>query len=151
MTGIQVQWNEIVGRERNSGNRISGVASVDMNELKFFNDTQGHEAGDLALKTIAGIMQANCGSHATVYRVGGDEFMIFYVSSIEEIIRASIRYMREKLAETPYVCAFGYEGRREGVTLEEMIRVSDQRMYENKAALKQAVLDQGGALHVRDE
>ncbi len=37
--------------------QITAVVSVDMNDLKKYNDTQGHDAGDTALKTVADASQ----------------------------------------------------------------------------------------------
>ena len=131
--------------------RISAVASVDMNELKWVNDTQGHAAGDLAIRTIAVCLAVNSGKSKTVYRVGGDEFMVLYYGKSEEQVVADVKAMRDALAETPYVCAFGYAMTNGSNDIESVIRESDGRMYEDKAQLKQAVLEQGGELHERED
>lgn len=114
---------------------ISGVASIDMNGLKTLNDTQGHEAGDAALKAVSEAMRDHCGS-GRVYRVGGDEFAILFFGTKESEVQEIIQNMREGIAKTPYVCAFGYAMVDEKTSVLEAIRVSDERMYANKAELK---------------
>ena len=49
---------------------------VDMDRFKEINDTYGHETGDMALKTAVTIMTHTIGKKGTVYRYGGDEFVI---------------------------------------------------------------------------
>ena len=119
-----------------NGRHITGVVSIDMNDLKYLNDTLGHAAGDEALKTVARIMKANCGRNATVYRVGGDEFMIFYSGSDEERIKKAIEKMREETGKTQYVLAFGYSMVAGKQKVTDAIRISDQQMYADKAELK---------------
>lgn len=50
-----------------------GLAMIDMNYLKKINDTFGHEKGDNALISLAGII-SSVFPESTVYRLGGDEF-----------------------------------------------------------------------------
>ena len=131
-------------------NKITGAVSVDMNELKYYNDNFGHEAGDKALATIADVLRDNCFRGATVYRVGGDEFMILCRGLSEAEQAAMIRQMREAFTQTPYVCAFGSAMRSESASLEALLVAADEKMYEDKAALKREVVAQGGQLHPRE-
>ena len=135
---------------RTKARAITGVASVDMNELKFFNDTIGHEAGDQALATIAEILRTHCGRGGTAYRVGGDEFIIFYINAGEQEITDAISDMRACLAATPYACAFGYAMKGELDQLRDVICIADERMYADKAEMKRRTLAQGGTLHDRE-
>lgn len=48
---------------------------IDMDELKETNDTWGHAAGDLAIKTLADTLHARVPETAIVARMGGDEFL----------------------------------------------------------------------------
>ena len=121
---------------RSNSKSITGVVSIDMNDLKILNDKYGHEAGDEALKKVADIMRDYVCKEATVYRVGGDEFMIFFKDATEEEISKNIDLMREKINESGYSCAFGYAMRENGETIEDTIRRSDVKMYEDKAFLK---------------
>jgi len=130
--------------------RITCVASVDMNGLKWLNDTKGHDAGDRALKAVAECL-AGCGmEHKTVYRVGGDEFVIFYYDLTEEKVIQDIDHMREAMSKTEYVCAYGYCMKQDGVSVEETLRVADQAMYDDKAKLKRMADEQGVQLHFRE-
>ena len=130
--------------------KITAAVSVDMNELKYLNDNYGHEAGDRALQSISEILRTGCVRGGTAYRVGGDEFMILCRGVSEAEIRAMIRQMRARLAETPYTCAFGLAMRTPGAPVESVLRDADAKMYEDKAALKQEALADGNAIHFRD-
>ena len=55
---------------------VSGIISIDMNELKWINDTMGHDEGDKAIKKIAECILQPTTTRETVYRVGGDEFIV---------------------------------------------------------------------------
>ena len=131
--------------------RITAVASIDMNELKWLNDSIGHEAGDLALKVISECLAVDKSNRKLVYRVGGDEFMIFYLGKTEDEVVADIAKMRAELAKTEYVCAFGYSTVNGESDLENAILRSDHKMYDNKSELKKAVLATGGSLHRRHD
>ena len=116
---------------------ITGVVSIDMNNLKRTNDTYGHEAGDTALKTIALVMRDHCGKKGLTYRIGGDEFVILYLNATEEEIMESINKIKENMDKTIYSCAYGYEMRNNKKdNIEDIVRLSDQKMYDNKALLK---------------
>ena len=52
------------------------IVMLDINNLKYVNDTFGHERGDQYIKNCCGILSKFCGK-APVYRIGGDEFVIF--------------------------------------------------------------------------
>ena len=128
---------------------LTGVCSVDMNELKWINDSQGHEAGDKALKTVAECLVRKNAVSKNSYRVGGDEFVILYYENSEDEIRNDIARMREELNKTPYVCAFGYCMTEPGKSFDEIMRDADKAMYDNKSEIKRAVLAAGGKLHRR--
>ena len=130
-----------------NGSAINAVMSVDMNELKYYNDTYGHSKGDESLITISNILREKCGSNL-LYRVGGDEFIILYRTSNEEEIKKYIEDMREALSKTEYTCAFGYSMKLK--TIDEMVTFADKKMYEDKQAMKNEIVNQGGVLHNRE-
>ncbi len=115
---------------------VTGVISVDMNDLKFLNDNFGHEEGDKALCEVAKILSDYCGKGGFVYRVGGDEFVIVYKGVKEAKIVETISVMKDRLAGTAYSCAFGYAMRKSNESINTAVKNSDQMMYLNKAIMK---------------
>ena len=73
------------------GNFVLAVAFIDLDRLKFVNDTEGHEAGDALLKTVAARMQACVRKSDTVARLGGDEFVLITLHNCEADCRALAR------------------------------------------------------------
>ena len=117
--------------------QITAVVSVDMNDLKKINDTQGHDAGDKALVTVAECLTKGRVRNKKVYRIGGDEYAVFYMGKTEDDVKKDIEQMRGELAKTPYVCAFGYEMVRDK-DVEKAMLVADREMYSNKARIKKS-------------
>ena len=116
---------------------ITAVVSVDMNDLKKINDTQGHDAGDKALKTVAECLApySNRSRDKKVYRIGGDEFAILYTNKKEDDVIKDIELMRSELSKTKYVCAFGYEMVKDK-DIHGAMKLADREMYSNKSKLK---------------
>ncbi len=51
---------------------------IDIDNFKFYNDVNGHQKGDDALKKIAALFSAACRNYDTVARYGGEEFAIIF-------------------------------------------------------------------------
>jgi len=60
---------------RLSGSSI-GLALVDVDNFRLFNDNHGHEAGDEILRRVAGVLQAGVDVGAELARYGPDEFLL---------------------------------------------------------------------------
>ncbi|MDA1003030.1 MAG: diguanylate cyclase [Chloroflexi bacterium] len=54
----------------------SAVIQIDMDSLKLFNDTLGHEAGDRVIQIVARTLRDAVREHDFVARTGGDEFVV---------------------------------------------------------------------------
>ncbi|MFK7880209.1 EAL domain-containing protein [Roseobacter sp.] len=63
-------------QELSDDRRGLGLLHVDLDRFKWVNDTLGHPAGDHVLKVSAQRLKDTVGENGTVYRVGGDEFMV---------------------------------------------------------------------------
>jgi diguanylate cyclase (GGDEF)-like protein/PAS domain S-box-containing protein len=65
---------EIRRATRNS--RSLGMIMIDLDHFKYFNDTFGHEAGDLLLKQVGLLLQTNIRGEDIACRFGGEEFTL---------------------------------------------------------------------------
>lgn len=67
-------------------------AMIDVDYFKQFNDTHGHEAGDVALQSVARIIEETVRATDVVYRYGGEEFSVLLPgATIEEAHSAGER------------------------------------------------------------
>ncbi len=55
-----------------------GLAMIDIDQFKSYNDTFGHEAGDDVLATVASTLSANLRTADLVFRYGGEEFVCLW-------------------------------------------------------------------------
>ena len=115
------------------GKSVCAAASLDMNGLKIINNTQGHSAGDAALKKISECITAESDQNARCYRIGGDEFVILYFRRDEEALRTMLSRIREKVKAAGFSLSSGYAMGEDGDDPETIIRRSDQKMFEDKA------------------
>ncbi|MDN2712158.1 EAL domain-containing protein [Janthinobacterium sp. SUN118] len=71
-------------------NRALWVLLIDLDRFKFVNDSLGHKAGDLLLKTIAARLQASLRESDTVARLSGDEFVTILCEQADETLSSAI-------------------------------------------------------------
>lgn len=119
---------------------------MDLNKFKFVNDTYGHEKGDVLLKIFSASLMETFGKIGFVCRMGGDEFVTILLNSSESEISAVWQQLCERLAaensklDFDYVISssYGVATRQKGeqVSLEELMQLADERMYEYKQAHK---------------
>ena len=105
---------------------------IDVNELHIVNNKYGHAAGDEMLIYIANTLkEAFFGER--IYRMGGDEFLVFTKEMSQELVKNSIEIFIEQLKPRGYHVAIGLSYRNQGTNCEEMVREAEIRMYEAKA------------------
>jgi diguanylate cyclase (GGDEF)-like protein len=73
------------------------IMFIDMDRLKYINDTFGHEYGDMAIKTISAVILRNCDESAIAIRNGGDEFVVIQDSLTIEAYNNLVKRMRFEL------------------------------------------------------
>ena len=112
------------------------ILSMDLNNLKVYNDTKGHAAGDRALVTVSQIMEDVFSKYARLYRTGGDEFMAIFTRQDKEVIEKLVEDFQNNLNETEYKVACGIAEYLPGDDIEKVITLSDERMYSHKVKLK---------------
>ena len=115
---------------------IGAVLSIDLNNLKMWNDKYGHARGDEAIKTIVQSIQRVLDKNCFLYRIGGDEFMVLCFEKQRDMIEKMLKDMYAELEKTPYNCAIGVAYREAEENFQELCSRADQQMYENKARMK---------------
>ena len=105
---------------------------VDVNELHIINNKFGHASGDQMLLYIANTLKDVFYGHK-VYRMGGDEFLVFCKNADQEVVMKSIEIFVDQLKPRDYHVAIGLSFRAQNIDTEEMVREAEVRMYEAKA------------------
>lgn len=132
---------DVFNRAKNSEMKI-GIVVMDIDDFKETNDTYGHLAGDAALKEISSSFLSTCRKTETVFRMGGDEFLIIFedISSREAIEAISQRIIsnlppkiKYKDFEIPLAVSAGYALYPEdGEEFDVLFKHADDLMYKNK-------------------
>lgn len=135
----QGKFNEMI---RN--NYQVGIAMFDVNDLKYVNDTYGHDQGDIMIKSAASIINKSFGEYGKCYRVGGDEFICVIVNEeIEEVYNKALDeflknvnvYNKKKDTKHTIQIAYGfYHSDKEFV--DDMWKKADELMYDKKKQMK---------------
>ena len=105
---------------------------IDVNELHLCNNKYGHAAGDEMLLYIANTLKEVFYGHK-VYRMGGDEFLVFCQDTEQDVVNKGIEIFVSQLEPRNYHVAIGMSYRTQNTDTEEMVREAEIRMYEAKA------------------
>lgn len=105
---------------------------IDVNELHLINNKYGHAAGDEMILYIANTLKEVFYGHK-IYRIGGDEFLVFAEKSSQDDIKKGIAMLTRQLEPMDYHVAVGMSYRTHNMNTEEMEREAEIRMYEAKA------------------
>lgn len=116
---------------------LTAVISLDLNDLKTLNDQYGHMEGDKALIAVTNIIKRYTGTKASLYRTGGDEFMMLCYKKTEKDVQEMISGIRNDLEKTKYRCAIGYALYSFQMNFDAVCQAADNIMYENKRQMKQ--------------
>lgn len=107
-----------------------GVAYIDLNGLKKINDEQGHEAGDIFIKTAASVIGKIFPE--VCYRIGGDEFVIISLNINEAVFYKNIEHLRKEMLANNISISIGVVWKPAITDLKELLRLADHYMYKEK-------------------
>ena len=75
------------------------VEMIDIDHFKTINDTKGHDAGDAAIRIMAGCLQnIHDGTKIFVSRYGGDEFIVLYLGMTFDQVKEKAIALRDSVA-----------------------------------------------------
>lgn|SRR5574344_1098033 len=144
---------DVLGRvydEAQNGKNNFCVAIMDIDDFKLINDTYGHDAGDVALASVASIMKKHDNPFTTACRWGGEEFLIVqqYKGSMKDAVDV-IESIRTEVATTvfqyerstfPLTITAGISPYIPGTSIADTIRRADNELYRGKLAGKNKVI-----------
>jgi len=128
-----------------------GVIMIDIDHFKRFNDTFGHEAGDLVLRELAGALGRTTRGSDVASRYGGEEFLVLLPECPFEAAMRRAERMREEVAKLelrygdkplgPVTVSLGVavfpDHTKES---EELLRCADEALYAAKQAGRNRVV-----------
>lgn len=117
------------------------IALVDLDHFKAINDSQGHAAGDNALRQVAHAISSRLRDYDYVGRYGGDEFLLVLpqvnyqdTTKIIERIQQAIRALPQPRPELPITLSIGVTQAVPFESAEVILARADAALYEAKRA-----------------
>ncbi len=129
-------------RAARSGRPLGGIL-LDVDHFKQFNDSYGHEAGDIVLRELGGFLQSQIRHEDVACRLGGEEFLLILPDTSLDVTRQRA----EKLREAGKRVSIQYGGRPlggitlsmgvvvfpvHGTTCDVILRSADEALYQAK-------------------
>lgn len=119
---------------------VAGVAMIDLDDFKLYNDTCGHDAGDMVLVTVVDVIRRCIRKSDVLVRYGGDEFLLVMPDIQEEDFAHKLRQIKRNINAATVA---GYSNIRlsasvggvftDGKSLEEAVSKADKLMYQAKS------------------
>jgi diguanylate cyclase (GGDEF)-like protein len=132
-------------KRADNGDRLM-ICAIDMDGLKYINDTFGHSEGDDAIIRMSRSIKKLCGDKEICIRAGGDEFIIIGIGSYnDDEPQKRQKYLADILEKVnaeqdkPYRldASIGCElGEENSFELEKLLTKADEKMYSCKTERK---------------
>lgn len=132
--------------------RCGALVMIDADGLKQINDSLGHDAGDIYLKSIADALRSFGEENTVCSRQGGDEFVLFLYGfesgeKVEEQLQKLTEIQDTRTAKlndsstVPISFSFGVSMLDGSGDYMALLKAADDKMYESKRQRKQVQKD----------
>lgn len=120
------------------------LALCDIDNFKFYNDTHGHRAGDVALQAVASTLADACREGDALFRYGGEEFVVLLPEQTQESAVAAVDRLRRAIAALVIEHAPGETSQvtlsagvatftpTRGVDVDTILQEADRALYRSK-------------------
>ncbi|MFV1491524.1 diguanylate cyclase [Phaeobacter sp. JH18-32] len=132
-----------ISSSQKSGTPLSLIA-VDVDHFKKFNDNHGHDAGDMVLRAVGSVLEQACDGDEVACRPGGEEFTLILPGVSQQDVMTKAELLRQ--AVEAIVVRYGEKALpgisislgvahypRHGTMPQDLLRASDEALYEAKA------------------
>ncbi|MDY4490841.1 MAG: GGDEF domain-containing protein [Candidatus Faecousia sp.] len=134
------RWDTLMAHDGAPGSCV-GIMMLDLNRLKYTNDTLGHEAGDQMIFNFSNILRNILPPDSVICRWGGDEFTVLITDATRERMEQSIQdlhaaadgYNRFGRGPAIYFAAgFALSSDYPNLSRAELLSKADEAMYRDK-------------------
>jgi len=141
---------EVERLNRLKGGGVLSLLLMDIDDFKLFNDTYGHQCGDMVLKHIASLLKSSIRSIDILARYGGEEFAVILPNAGTEQAVIVGERIRQTIRSTPFTYGEAV-GAKVTVSIgvgtivsgntdkADLVRKADSAMYAAKARWKDRV------------
>lgn len=134
--------------------RDYSVILLDIDHFKAFNDTYGHDVGDMALKVVSNTISSSVRKQDKVFRYGGEEFLVFLPATPESGAAEVAEKIRANIASAPFALpnstqqikitiSAGVAAAQQEKTFDVLVKEADTRLYRAKEAGRNQVVASG--------
>lgn len=138
---MEESFRQEIRRAKRNGSHV-GLIMLDVDHFKQFNDTHGHETGDLVLQTLAKLLQEHIRGGDVACRYGGEEFLLILPDAslttsehraqelLEKVRELRIEHQRLHLSITISLGVSTFP--EHGAEIQELVNAADMAMYQAK-------------------
>ncbi len=140
-------------REAHRSERLNapvGLIMLDVDHFKLFNDTHGHEAGDVVLRELGNLLRTNVRGEDIACRYGGEEFLLILPDASLESVKQRAEEIRVKVKEL----RIAYQSEELSITIsvgvailpnhgsnvDDALKAADAALYKAKAEGRNRVM-----------
>ncbi|GAK61350.1 PAS fold family [Candidatus Vecturithrix granuli] len=117
-------------------NHAVTIIMLDIDHFKIFNDTYGHEVGDIVLRELGALLQRHVRTEDIACRYGGEEFLLI----LPEVILEVAKYRAEELRVLVHELGITYQGNVLPVSVSIGVAVFPQHGHDLKQVIYAADL-----------